>query len=83
MHVVRSAVSSSLQGHRAPTSNATLLTAPALSATYTKPFLVGSAATARILLCSLMGFPAVLRDFAAFLSLSSREALDDELVLAL
>jgi hypothetical protein len=65
-----------------PTSNATLLTVPALSATYTKPFLVGSAATARILLWSLIGFPSVLRDFSAFLLLSSREALDDELVLA-
>lgn len=66
-----------------PTSNATLLTAPALSATYTKPSLVGSAATARILLWSFIGFPSVLRDFAAFLLLSSREALDGELVLAL
>src|SRR5438045_1456298 len=59
-----------------PTSSDTLLRMPPLSATYTEPLLSGSAAIARILLWSLMGFPFVFRDFSALRRSSSKDALN-------
>jgi hypothetical protein len=58
-----------------PTSKATFLTEPALSATYTAPGLNGSSEIANNLLWSLIGLPSSFLDLAALRLLSSIEAL--------
>lgn len=58
-----------------PTSSTTLRTVPALSATKTRPLLVGSRVMARSLLGSFSGFPWLFLDLRALRLVSSIELL--------
>lgn len=58
-----------------PTSSSTLLTVPALSATYTASLVVGSAMIARGLEESRMGEPRVFADLPALMCADLREVL--------